>query len=149
MFSSQWFSIVVVVSGVLVVRMVSHGVIRGVGVGGAGGIPAAVAVVEVLPPLLSLLPLWWWWWCGAPTATITIIMPLLPPSSPLWWWGGCAPAAPSCPLLLLSPTVEGMVRLNEKEKVVEAHLHCRHPPRHHLTCYCGPRHGQGRGCRHC
>ena len=51
----------VVVSGVLVVRIVSRCVIGGVGVGGAGGIPAAVAVVVVLLPLLSLPPLWWWW----------------------------------------------------------------------------------------
>ena len=52
-FSSQQSSAVVVVSGVLV-RMVSRGVIGGVGVGGAGGVPTAVTVVVVLPPLLSL-----------------------------------------------------------------------------------------------
>jgi hypothetical protein len=52
-FSSQQSSAVVVVSGVLV-RMVSRGVIGGVGVGGAGGDPTAVTVVVVLPPLLSL-----------------------------------------------------------------------------------------------
>ena len=46
----------VVVSGVLVVWMVSGGIIGGVGVGGAGGVPAAVTIVVVLPPLLSKEP---------------------------------------------------------------------------------------------
>ena len=50
-----------VVSGVLVVRMVSYSIINGVGVG--GGVPAAITIVVVLPSLLpSPLPLWWWWW---------------------------------------------------------------------------------------
>ena len=58
-FSSRRSSIVVVVSGVLVVRMVSYSIIKGVGVG--GGVPAAITIVVVLPSLLlSPLPLWWW-----------------------------------------------------------------------------------------
>ena len=103
----------------------------------------AIVVVVVVPPLLQC-------YCCRCCSRRHRRAPVAAVATVVGWWslyhrcphlcgGGHAPTAPSCPLLLSSPAVEGVVRLKEKEKVAGAHLRCCHPPRH-------GRCGRGQGC---